>query len=257
MMNHSLSRIIAIVLLLACAPAWSASTKQEVLELKAQVAEMQKDLAEIKKLLQEGARAPAAAPQQAGFNPQTVSLGSSPVRGNADAPITVIAYSDYQCPFCARSYRDVLPLLEQEYIDTGKVRYVMREFPLTSIHANAMNASLAALCAGEQGKYWEMHDLMFDNQKQLGVENLKSFAVTLGLEAAAFNECLDTQKHQKTVEADLASGAKLGVTGTPAFAVGRTDAKDPDKVNLTVLIKGARPIDQFRGSINDLLAQGK
>lgn len=248
--------LVAAGLLLSSLPAWSASTKQEVLELKAQVAEMQKDLAEIKKLLQEGARAPTAA-QPAGFNPQTISIGDSPVMGDAEAPVTLIAYSDYQCPFCARNHRDVFPVLEQDYIKTGKVKYVMREYPLTSIHKDAMNASLAALCAGDQGKYWDMLPVLFDNAKQLGIDNLKSFAATVGLDTATFNECLDSKKHEKSVQEDLASGAKLGVSGTPAFVIGRTDPKDSSQVNLTVFIRGARPVDQFKGSIDELLGPGK
>lgn len=251
-MKVILNALLTTAFLLFSVSAWSASTKQEVLELKAQVAEMQKDLAEIKRLLQAGARAPAA-PSQPSFKEQTVSIGASPFKGNADAPVTIIEYSDYQCPFCARNYREVLPVLEKEYIETGKLRFVMRESPIASIHRNATNASIAALCAGDQGKYWEMHNLLFDNQRELEVENLKSFAGTLGLDTATFDECLDSKKHEPTVQADLASAAKLGVSGTPGFLVGLTDPEDPDKVNLSVYIKGAKSIDAFRASIDDLL----
>jgi protein-disulfide isomerase len=254
--KNLLTAVFTAALLLFSLAAWPASTKQEVIELKAQVAEMQKDLAEIKKLLQEGARAPAAAAAPA-FKEQSVSIGSSPFKGNANATVTVIEYSDYQCPFCARNYREVLPLLEKEYIETGKLKFVMRENPIPSLHRDAMNGSLAALCAGDQGKYWEMHNLLFDNSKQLGAENLKAFAGTIGLDTATFNECLDGKKHEQTVQNDLASGAKLGVRGTPGFFLGLTDPNDPDKVNLTVFIKGAQSIDQFRASINDLLEPAK
>lgn len=252
-MNNFLKIAITAALLTFSVCAWSASTKDEVIALREQVSEMQKELAEIKKLLEEGARAPAAAAQPAGFQPQTVELGDSPVKGVADAPVTLIEYSDYQCPFCARNYREVLPILEKEYIETGQVKFVMREYPLPSIHRDAMNAAMAAQCAGDQGKYWEMHNLLFDNQRQLGVDNLKQFAEDIGLDTGKFNECLDTKAHEKTVQRDLASGAKLGIRGTPGFLLGLTDPKDPDKVNLTVFIKGAQAIDQFRASINDLL----
>jgi len=252
-MKYCMIVFIATGLLLASTSGWSASTKQEIKELKAQVAEVQVELAEIKKLLQESARAPRAAAAPAGFNPQTITVGTSPVKGKIDAPVTVIEYSDYDCPFCARNFRDVMPLLQQEYIDTGKVRFVMRENPLISLHKDAMNASMAALCAGDQSKYWEMHDVLFANQKKFTLDNLKGFAGELGLDTGAFNECLDSKKHEKTVQADLASGAKLGVQGTPGFVIGKTDPADPDKVNATVFIKGAQPIDQFRASINDLL----
>lgn len=246
--------IFAILFFAFTINGMAASTKEEVKTLQGQVEQLQKDIDEIKKLLQEGARAPApAARQNAAFSEQTVSIGDSPILGNADAPVTIIEYSDYQCPFCARNHREVFPKIKEEYINTGKVRFVMRENPLTSIHRNAFDASLAALCAGDQDKYWEMADLLFANQRTLTTDNLKGFAIQLNLDANAFNECLDTRQHERRVQADLASGAKLGMSGTPGFFIGTTDADDPDKANLEVFIRGAQAVDQFRASINDLL----
>jgi protein-disulfide isomerase len=245
---------VAASLLLFSLSAWSASQKEELLELRIQVTEIQKDLAEIKNLLEEGARAPApAAGQPAGFRPQIVSIGASPVKGETNATLTMVEYSDYQCPFCARNYNDVMPALQEEYIDTGKLKFVMREYPLSNLHKNATNASIAALCAGDQGKYWEMHNLLFENQKELEVNNLKSFAGTIGLDTAQFNECLDGKETEKQVRKDMASGAKLGMRGTPGFFVGLTDLSDPDKVEMSVFIKGAMSIDQFQASIDDIL----
>jgi len=245
---------VAASLLLFSLSAWSDSTKEEILQLRIQMTEIQKDLAEIKGLLKEGARAPAAAAgQPAGFRPRTVSIGASPVKGKANATLTMIEYSDYQCPFCARNYTDVMPILKEEYIDAGKLKFVMREYPLSNLHKNATNASIAAQCAGNQGKYWEMHNLLFENQKALGVDNLKSFAATIGLDTASFNECLDGKETEKQVRKDMASGAKLGMRGTPGFFIGLTDQSDPDKVDLSVFIKGAMSIDQFQASIDDLL----
>jgi len=245
---------IAASFLLFSLSAWSASTKEEILELRIQVTEIQKDLEEIKNLLKEGARAPAAAaPVPAGFRPQTISLGAAHVKGKSDAPITLVEYSDYECPFCARSYREVISVLEEQYIDTGKLKFVMREYPLANLHKNATNAAIAAQCAGIQGKYYEMHDLLFENQKELGVDNLKSFAATVGLDTATFNACLDGKETEKLVRQDMASGTKLGMRGTPGFFIGMTDLSDPDKVELSVYLKGAKPIDSFRASIDDLL----
>lgn len=252
-MNKIFLALISAGMLLFSLSAWSDSTKEEVLQLRIQVTEMQKDLAEIKQLLKEGARAPAPAGRPTGFREQTISIGNSPVKGKVDAPVTLVEYSDYQCPFCARNYRQVLPILQEEYIDTGKLRFVMREFPLATIHKDATNASMAALCAHEQGKYWEMHNLLFDNQKELGADNLKSFAESIGLDTASFNECLDSKKTEGEVREDMASGSKLGMGGTPGFFIGLTDPNDPDKVNLSVYIKGAQSIDNFKASIDDLL----
>ena len=240
-------------MLLFSLSAWSDSTKEEILQLRIQVGEIQKDLVEIKQLLKDGARAPAAAAAAAGFRPQTISIGASPFKGKVDAPVTVVEYSDYQCPFCARHYRDVMPILQKEYIDTGKLKFVMRENPIASLHKNATNASIAALCAGDQGKYWEMHNLLFENQKELGVDNLKSFAGTIGLDTASFNECLDSKKTAGQVRKDMASSAKLGMRGTPGFFIGLTDLSEPDKVELSVYLKGAKAIDSFKASIDDLL----
>ena len=251
MKNTFITFIVASLLLFSLS-TWAASTKEEVIELRAQVEEMQKDLAEIKKLLKEGARAPRAAAGSA-FKEQVISIGSSPVNGNADATVTLIEYSDYQCPYCARHYRAVMPILQEEYIDTGKLKFVMREYPLPTLHKDASNAAQAAMCAGKQGKYWEMHNLLFENQKELGVDSVKSFAGTIGLDTAAFNECLDNKEMVGPVRKDLASGAKLGMGGTPGFFLGLTDQGDPDKVDLSVQIKGAQSIDKFKASIDDLL----
>ena len=253
-MKNTFITFVTATLLLFSLSAWSDSTKEEILQLRIQMTEIQKDLAEIKGLLKEGARAPAAAAgQPAGFNPQTISIGTSPVEGKTNATLTMVEYSDYQCPFCARNYTDVMPILREEYIDKGKLKFVMREYPLSNLHKNATNASIAAQCAGLQGKYWEMHNLLFENQKQLGVDNLKSFAGTIGLDTATFNECLDGKKTEKQVRKDMASGAKLGMRGTPGFFIGVTDQSDPDKVELSVFIKGAMSIDNFQASIDDLL----
>lgn len=248
---------IAVNLLFFSFSAWSESTKQEVIQLQEQVQAlkdgqeaMQKDLEEIKKLLKTGAR---AAPQAQVFKEQEVTIGLSPFKGEKSATVTLIEYSDYQCPFCARHYRQVMPTLVSEYVETGKLKYVMRENPIPSLHRDAFNASMAALCAGDQDKYWDMHNLLFDNQKALGVANLKSFAETLSLDTAAFNECLDKGKYKKQISDDIASGAKLGVRGTPGFVLGITNPDDPDKANMTTYIKGAQSLNNFKRAIDKLL----
>lgn len=253
-MKNTLIAFIAACLLFISFSALSASTKEEIIELKAQVAEMQTDLAEIKKLLQSGAaRAPAQRAATPPFKEQTISIGSSPFKGKANATVTLIEFSDYQCPFCARNYRQVLPGLVEEYVDTGKLKFVMRENPIPSLHRNAVNASLAALCAKDQGRYWEMHDMLFDNQRDLVIDSLKSFAVSLELDAATFNECLDSEKYKQRINDDIASGAKFGITGTPGFVLGLTDPDDSDKALMKVFIKGAQSLDNFKREIDSLL----
>jgi protein-disulfide isomerase len=257
-MNVSRFAAVSVLLLFISSPAWSASTKDEVEELQSKVdalqegqASIQKDLEEIKKLLEQGAR--AAPPPAPAFAEQEVSIGLSPYKGSEDAPVTLIEYSDYQCPFCSRHYRDVMPTLVTEYVETGKLKYVMRESPIASIHPHATDASLAALCANNQGKYWEMHNIMFDNQRELSDENLKAYAADIGLNTAQFDDCLDTKKYEPWVNADLKSSRDLGMSGTPGFVLGLTDPDDPDKANMTIYIKGAQPLQNFQKAIDDLL----
>ena len=167
------------------------------------------------------------------------TTATDPVRGVASAPVTIIEFSDYQCPFCAR----VNPTLEQVRKTYGdKVKIVFKDFPLPN-HAQAPKAAEAAHCAGEQGKYWEMHDTMFANQRALNVPDLKQHAATLGLDAAAFNQCLDSGKHAKLVAAGSAQGEQMGVNSTPTLYI-----------NGRALI-GAQPFEAFKQVIDDELAK--
>ena len=179
-----------------------------------------------------------------------MSVGDSPILGKPDAPVTVIEFSDYQCPFCQKFFTSTLPEIKKDYIDTGKVRYVFRDFPLDSIHPQARKSAEAAHCAGEQGKYWEMHDVLFKNQRALMADNLKGFARDLGLEVDAFNTCLDQGKLATVVSAHQAAGSAAGITGTPGFFIGKTTANGQFEATF---IKGSQPITAFRQVIDRLL----
>jgi protein-disulfide isomerase len=251
---------VAIMMMIAGQPLWAASTKEELAELKGEVkslkegqAAMQKDLADIKKLLQQGAR---AAPSRPAFKPTEVTIEGAPVLGAADAIVTLVEFSDYDCPFCRRHKDRVMPDLVKNFVDTGKLKYVMREFPL-AMHPNAKGAAQAALCAGDQDQYWQMHDKMFENQRKLAVENLKAFAAELELDTAAFDACLDDGKYAKQVSDDLTSGGRMGITGTPAFVLGLTDPKDPNKAKVTEFISGAQSLEKFTQVIENLLKQAE
>jgi predicted DsbA family dithiol-disulfide isomerase len=169
------------------------------------------------------------------FEPLRVDVAAAgfPARGPASAPVTIVEFSDFQCPFCSR----VTPTLEQVVTKYGdKVRLVFRQFPLP-MHANAAKAAEAALCANEQGKFWAMHDAMFKDQGGLAVDGLKAKAAAIpGLDAAAFNTCLDSGKETTAVQADEKAGNKAGVNGTPAmfvngrFISGAVSADDLSKV---------------------------
>ncbi|MCP5119029.1 MAG: thioredoxin domain-containing protein [bacterium] len=189
------------------------------------------------------------------FRPQDVSVGESPTIGGAQAKVTVVEFSDLQCPFCLRHYKNTLPQIMKEYVDTGKVRYVAREFPLTNLHADAQRASQAALCAGKQDKYWEMRERIFIDIKNLGDADLTAHAQTLGIDMGAWTNCMGTDVYARRVEADLKDGQKLGINGTPAFAIGLTDPDDPTKFRATKLIEGAYPYEAFEAAFKKLLGE--
>jgi protein-disulfide isomerase len=179
--------------------------------------------------------------------------GGGQLKGDNKAKLTLVEFTDYQCPFCSRYARDTYPEIMKEYVNTGKVKYVVREFPLESIHPQAFKASEAALCAGEQRKYFDMHDKLFSDQKALAPADLPKHAETLGLDVGKFQECLTSGKHAKAIRKDMADGQKAGVTGTPSFFIGVEQPNGSFKV-LNVL-KGAQPYAAFKDALDSSLAQ--
>jgi protein-disulfide isomerase len=164
---------------------------------------------------------------------------TAPVTGPADAPITIVEWSDYQCPFCKRAYPTVEQVLA-EY--KGKVRYSHLDYPLP-FHQQAMPAALAAHCAGEQGKFWEYNNNLYSGTGDLTAADLTKRAADLGLESAAFEACTSSKKFESVIKTNFDDGAAMGVTGTPAFFInGR-------------MLVGAQPIEQFRMIINDELSR--
>jgi protein-disulfide isomerase len=162
---------------------------------------------------------------------------NGPAKGPANAPVTIVEFSDFQCPFCSR-VNPTLKQVQEKYGD--KVRIVFRQFPL-SFHQMAAKAAEASLCAADQGKFWELHDAMFADQQGLEVAQLKTKAAGLGVNAEQFNQCLDSGKHAATVQADMKAGSEAGVNGTPAmFINGR-------------FVNGAVPFDQISPIIDDEL----
>ena len=251
---------LTMAFVLAASPAYSASTKDEVLALKEEVKQlkagqesMKNDLAEIRKLLESGQKPTPTRAAAKAFEPKDISIEGAPFKGQADAVITLVEYSDYQCPFCKRHMLQTHPQIASEYIDQGKVKYVMREFPLTSLHPRAVAASLAALCARDQGKYWEMHDVLFANQKKMTDDDIKGYASEAGLDIDTFVSCMDAGKYNEQVQSDLTEGRGLGITGTPSFALGLTAPADSNQVKVMKVVRGARSYDSFAKEINELL----
>ncbi len=144
-----------------------------------------------------------------------VGVGKSPGKGPANAPVTIIEFTDFQCPYCAKA-RPIVNEIVEQYKD--KVHYVVRNFPL-NFHKLAQKSAEAALCANDQKKYWEYSNKLWDNQRALEVDNLKKYAQETGLNTSKFNECLDSGSKAAEVQSDLQDGVKAGVSGTPAFFI--------------------------------------
>jgi len=205
----------------------------------------------------DAAPAQPAAARPAPSNEPAIEVSAIPdddnFLGPDDAEIVVVEFSDYECPFCAAAmgYQDQLiarfkgqdPTWEpavpglKELAKQGKIKFVFRDFPL-SIHSNAQKASEAAECAGDQDKYWEMHDILFESGVAGGVDQYKGYAADIGLDTAAFDECLDSGKFEAEVKKDLADGVKLGVSGTPAYFINGQ------------LVSGAQSFSVFDSIIN-------
>ena len=179
-----------------------------------------------------------------------VSVDDDPVLGNANAKVTIIEFGDYQCPSCRLFWREIEPRLKKEYIDTGKVKLVFRDFPIQQIHPEATIAAMAAQCAADQGKYWEYHDRIFrqqdrgsDDVVRFKAADLKKWGADIRLDTAVFNACIDSARHQDEVAKDYADGTAAGIQGTPTFFInGR-------------VVGGAQSFPVFKKIIDEELAR--
>jgi protein-disulfide isomerase len=160
--------------------------------------------------------------------------------------------SDYHCPFCRRHVQQTQPRIYSELVDKGKVRHVFVHYPIAQLHPDAYKSHEAALCANDQGKFWDLHSRLFDTPLKT-VDELSALAQTVGLDVTAFRACLDSGKHAKEVEASVDRIAKMNVTGTPMFFVARNSG---DKITIAKVIEGAQPFEAFNAAIAEV-SQGK
>src|ERR671935_178826 len=163
-----------------------------------------------------------------------------PSRGPNNAPVTIVEFSDFQCPYCGREY-PVIERLMKEY--DGKVRLVFRHYPL-DFHPFAQKAAEAGACAQDQGKFWELHDKMFTNQNKLAVTDLKAYAKLLGMDAPKFDKCLDSGEKKALVDEDMKAGTAAGVNGTPAFFING------------IFVNGAQPYERMKQAVDRELKKG-
>jgi protein-disulfide isomerase len=212
------------------------------------------ELKEIRRLLEQMQKqlgAPAAERAAPAANtPVKVAVRDGHVLGNANAPLVLIEFTDYQCPYCRNFSVSTLPALKTKYIDTGRLQFVSRDFPL-DFHPQALIAAHAARCAGDQGKYWEIRPILFANGSALQKDNLLAYARNLGLNAATFQQCLDKETHAASIQTDLSEALAVGIEGTPTFVLGRRTSAG---VIEGTRIVGALPMAAFDAKITELLA---
>ena len=176
-------------------------------------------------------------------------IAGAQFEGDRQAKIAVIEYSDFQCPFCGRFARETLPQFEKEYVRAGKVLFVFRQFPLESIHANALRAAEAAQCAGDQGRFWELHTLLFADQKQLDAASVRDNARRAGVNVDQFDKCMDSDIATR-VRADAQTGKRLVVQGTPTFFVGTVQSNG--MVKIVKRLSGAITFATFKEAVDSV-----
>jgi len=213
-----------------------------------QAQEMINELKQIRQTL-EKMQSPQAAPAPDDKVSYKLSPGGFSM-GDAKAPLVMVEYTDFQCPFCQQFHNTAFAQIKANYIDTGKIRFVSRDFPL-DFHDNARRAATAGRCAAEQGKYWEMRHVMIVNADQLKPDNLVSYASQVKMDPTKFKSCLDSDKFKAQIDQDVAEGGVAGVQGTPSFVLGYLEN---DKLS-GVRIVGAMPYAQFDAKIQEMLEQ--
>jgi protein-disulfide isomerase len=178
-----------------------------------------------------------------------LKLGNDFSLGSKDAPLVMVEYTDYQCPFCSRFYSETFPGLKKRFIDTGKLRFITRDFPL-EFHQHSLKAAQATRCTGDQGKFWEMKDALMKNQPRLTSELIDSLARDLSINTERFQGCVKEGGHVDEIKAGMAAAGAVGINGTPSFVVGKVVDGSVEGYRIV----GAQPIEEFEKLFQDLEA---
>ncbi len=248
---------IALILSLADVPAAQSPADYQALRkeldlMRERIAQIQKEIDALK-----GAKPAAAASAEGPIVPMTdvtFNLSKAPIRGGASARVAMVELSDFECPFCGRYSRETAPQLMKQYVDSKRIAYAFLHLPIPT-HAFAFKASEAAACAGDQGRFWEMHDALFARQgTALAPAFLPGKGEALGLDKTAYNACLATSKHAPTIQADLAQIQRFPRTGTLTFYIGTIDPATKT-FRSAVRIVGAKPLTIFQRALDEQLAR--
>jgi len=205
------------------------------------------ELREIRQLPEKEQQAKGGTAEEQPTRARIAYLSGVAMLGSKDAPLTIVEYTDYQCPFCQRFHLSAYPEIKKNYIDTGKVRFYSKDLPL-DFHPNAMRAAQAARCAGEQGKFWELRDLMGANPNSLDLGHIMGFGVELKLDTQKLQDCINSEKYKTQVQANVNEAMKVGANGTPAFVVGKSVGNGVDGE----LVVGAMPFTMFDQKLKDI-----
>ena len=232
-----------------------AALKREIQALKEQQAQMQRELQAIKTFLQTAMKPRTAEePEVPGLVGAMIPTDGEPALGQAGAKLTIMEISDYHCPFCKRHAQQTFPQIVNEFVNTGKARYIFVDFPIAQLHPQAARSHEAAACAQEQGRFWEMHTSLFGSVPAKEDAALAAQAKNAGLDPAKFTACLSSGRNAAGVQASVKRIEGLGVAGTPMTVIGLTPAPgQPMKV--LKYVYGARPYADFKTTIDALLKQ--
>jgi protein-disulfide isomerase len=245
-MKHFIGGALAALSLLAVTPAVSGQVVEPGIT-RQQGDDILNELRQIRHLLET-----AGAGQQAQVKPEAprakLNLKSVQMMGSANAPVTLVEFTDFQCPFCQSFHVNTFAELKKSFIDTGKVRFYSRDLPL-DFHKDAMRAAQAGRCAADQKKFWELRTVMAANPDKLDMASLLAAADKLKLDVPAFKACIESDKYKNAVQTDLMDGLRLGIGGTPSFVIGKSTADGVDGE----IIEGALPLAMFSAKIDSLL----
>jgi protein-disulfide isomerase len=226
------------------------TSEDQVRRIAEQQRQIISTLNDIKQLLAANAN-PRPAPQPP-IPPSALATQKEASRGDAAAAVAIVEYADFECPYCGQYEHDVYPQISRDYVENGKVKYFFRDLPLP-MHPHALGAARAARCAGEQGKFWEMHDSLYAKQNAIRDVDMPGRAQELGLDVAKFSDCFSSNRYIKEINESAAEAQKMGIQGTPTFFIG-TVTSNGNVTNLKMII-GARPYDVFKSVIDEALSK--
>ena len=243
-LNRLIGAMAMAVMVAGCA------SRSEVDALRKEVDALKATQAQLVKRI--GGAGAAQAPQQKPL-PATFDLTGGQFKGSTTSPVVLVEFSDYECPFCIRHFTQVMPQVEAAYIQTNKIRYTFRDFPIDQLHPESIRAHVAGQCAIEQGKFWNLHPRLFSKAGTHQPADLLARAREAGLNTSAFSACVATDKYSASIRQSSAFAISLGAEGTPFFLIGRMDG-NTNQMKPLAKLPGALPFAQFQQAIESALA---